>query len=273
MTVFNSDIAAKILEIMREAGEIVLSADKKRVTNDLGIINKGTAIGDFANLVTIYDKGVQEFLIDKFTNLIPDARFIGEEDGVFSEQAKDGLCFVIDPIDGTTNFVCGMGRSGISVGIMQDGKPLFGAILNPYSGDMYYATRGCGAFMNGNPIHVSDEPIERSIVTIGTSPYYKAELGDKTVEMFKRLLYAASDVRRMAAASLDICDVAAGRIAAFCELQLSPWDFAAGYVILTEAGGSITDFNGNAVSLDAPSSILCATPATFEKMIELLAEL
>ena len=273
MTVFNPQIAEKILEIIREAGDIVRSADAKRATVGLGIENKGTAMGDFANLVTEYDKGVQEFLIDQFSRLIPDARFIGEEDGVFAEQAKEGLCFVIDPIDGTTNFVCGMGRSGISVGIMEDGSPLFGAVLNPYSDELYYATRGCGAFMNGKPIHVSDGPIERSIVTLGTSPYYKAELGDKTVEMFKRLLYNASDVRRMAAASLDICDVAAGRIAAFCELMLSPWDFAAGSVILTEAGGSLTDFNGKEVSLDAPSSILCATPASYDKMMELICDL
>lgn len=273
MTTFNSQIAEKILQIIRKAGEIVRSADEKRATHDLGIENKGTAMGDFANLVTEYDKGVQEFLIGKFSRLIPDARFIGEEDGVFAEQAREGLCFVIDPIDGTTNFVCGMGRSGISVGIMENGKPLFGAILNPYLNELYYATRGCGAYMNGTPIHVSSEPIQRSIVTIGTSPYYKAELGDKTVEMFKRMLYSAADVRRMAAASLDICDVAAGRIAAFCELQLSPWDFAAGAMILAEAGGSLTDFDGNEVSLDAPSSVLCATPASYEKMIELLTDL
>lgn len=270
MTAFNAEIASKILEVIREAGKIVRSADRHRATGELGIQNKGTAMGDFANLVTEYDKGVQAFLIDKFTHIIPDANFIGEEDGVFAEQTREGLCFVIDPIDGTANFVCGMDRSAISVGIIENGAPLFGAVLNPYSDELYYATRGCGAYVNGRPIHVSDDSIDHSIVTLGTSPYYKAEMGEQTLEMFRRVFYAAADIRRMAAAALDICDVAAGRIAAFCELQLSPWDFAAGAVILTEAGGYITDFDGNALELDTPSCVLCSTPATKNTMLELL---
>lgn len=270
MITFNKETEQKILDIIREAGEIVLSADYRRASGGLGIQNKGTAMGDFANLVTEYDKNVQVFLIDKFASLFPDAHFIGEEDGVFSEQADSGLCFVIDPIDGTTNFVCNMRRSAISVGITLDGDPIFGAVSNPYSGELFNATKGHGAFLNGMPIHVSDQPIERSIVTIGTSPYKKAEKGDKTIEMFKRVFYAASDVRRLASAALDICDVAAGRTGAFCELSLSPWDFAAGITILTEAGGLITDFSGKPLKFDAPSSVLCSTPATKDVMLSLL---
>ncbi|MBQ9161905.1 MAG: inositol monophosphatase [Clostridia bacterium] len=265
---------SQILDTVREAGEIVLSADKVRCDPEkLGIVNKGTASHDFANLVTEYDSRVQAFLVEKLGALLPEAQFIGEEDGVFADRAREGLCFVIDPIDGTTNFVVGMNRSAVSVGIMENGKPLFGAILNPYTGDLYHAIRGRGAYMNNNRIHVSDEPLERSIAVMGTSPYYKAEIGEKTVEMFKRLLYTCADVRRFASASLDICDVASGRVAAFCEGRLSPWDFAAGAVILTEAGGYITDFSGNELQLDTPSSVLCTTPATKDKMLELLSDL
>ena len=146
------------------------------------------------------------------------------------------MYLIVDPIDGTTNFIKDYHTSCISVGIINDGIKAAGVVYNPYLNEMYYAIKGEGAFLNDKRIHVSDEPLSNGIVLFGTSPYYE-ELNEKSFEMAFDYFKKALDIRRSGSAAIDLCSIAAGRAEVYFELRLSPWDYAAASLILTEAGG------------------------------------
>ena len=243
----------EIEALIRAAGDIVRSVPDE-VRN-----NPETKEGS-ANFVTAYDVKVQEFLKEGLSRLFPDACFFAEEDGVSRQTIGAGYTFIIDPIDGTTNFMCGYDHSAVSVGLLWDGKPVFGGIYDPYRDEYFSATAGQGATCNGAPICVSARPITRGIVAIGSAPYRKDTLSETMIAMTADLFRTFADFRRSGSAALDICHVACGRLDAFCEPVLSPWDYAAGSVILSEAGGISTNFAGNPLDLSAPSSCVFGSP-------------
>lgn len=259
------NIREELLSIMRRAGEIVLGAHN--MESDGAVREKS---GDVANMVTVYDVSVQNYLITEIKKLIPDAEFIAEE----KENAEDSLgaeyCFVIDPIDGTANFVHNCRHSAISLAMISHGVTLFAAVYNPYLDEMFYAALGDGAYLNGQKIQASERDMPHSIVTVGTSPYYKNELGEATFSLCRKLFYACSDVRRLGSAALDLCYVAAGRTDIFFEYRLSPWDFAAGALIVTEAGGVITDMQGGTPSLAKPISILASNKNVHAAVLDII---
>lgn len=260
-----------ILSVVREAGNIILSAEDARGEwGSSAVITKGGEAGENVNFVTVYDKRVQAFLIDRLQKIIPEAKFIGEEDDVPTTDTEKGYCFIIDPIDGTTNFIRGYRASAVSVGLFRDGKPFFGAILDPYSDSLCEAMVGCGARCNGKTIRVAETPIEKAVVHLGTAPYYKDELGEATVELFRRLLYSTSDVRRYGAAAIAMCAVAKGQADALFEARLSPWDYAAGTVIVREAGGVVSDFSGGEVTIDKPCPIFCSSATCAKEFYRLV---
>ena len=241
-----SDIRKEICEIAKAVGEIVRNADREK----LSIKTKDTQV-DF---VTKYDVQVQETLKEKLLGIVPDAVFVGEENS--DEKYTDkGKVFIVDPIDGTTNFIKDYHASGISIALLEDGKVIVGVIYNPYLDEMYSAKLGEGAFCNEKPIHVSKEPLENGIVLFGSTPYHK-DLADKSFNMAKSYFMKALDVRRSGSAALDLCSIAAGRAELYFELLLSPWDYAAGSLIVTEAGGIVTNVDGGALTFDKPSSLL-----------------
>ena len=244
--------------LIRSAGEIMRSVpDEVRGNPEC---KEGSA-----NFVTAYDVKVQEFLKAELTKIFPDAHFFAEEDGESRQTIGAGYTFIIDPIDGTTNFMCGYDHSAVSVGLLRDGVPVFGGIYDPYRDEYFCAVAGQGATRNGNPIRVSTRPVTRGIVAIGSAPYRKDTLSETMIAMTKDLFRTFADFRRSGSAALDICHVACGRLDAFCEPILSPWDYAAGTVILAEAGGISTNFAGKPLDLSAPSSCvfgsLAAHPA------------
>lgn len=145
--------------------------------------------------------------------------------------------------------------SAISVGLALDGERYMGVVYNPYLDEMFTAVRGQGAFLNGMPIHVSPEPLENGVVLFGTAPYYE-ELNQKSFELAYDYFKRSLDVRRSGSAALDLCSVAAGRAELFFELRLCPWDFAAGSLIVEEAGGKVTTVEGAQLTLEAPCSLL-----------------
>ena len=224
----------KISSIVREAGEIVLSA------TDIAV--KTTEKGGAADLVTAYDVAVENFLREKLTALLPDALFYGEESAKDGDPAK-GWAFVVDPIDGTTNFVRGRNQSALSVALYKDGTAEYAAVLDPFKNELFTAQRGKGAFLNGKPIRVSDRPLAQGIFGMGTA-IYNREFEDQTIRVLGQLFKRSCDFRRMGAAALDLCYVAAGRYDAFFEFSLAPWDFAAASLIVTEAGGRIRTMQG-----------------------------
>lgn len=241
-------LVEKIAEIVRDCGKVILNAVR---TADMTEEKAG-----HANFVTTYDKKVQELLKEKLLALLPEAVFVGEEEDIHA-QIQDGYAFIVDPIDGTTNFIRDYHASAISVGLAKDGERFIGVVYNPYLDEMFAAKRGGGAFLNGKRIHVSAHPISEAIVLFGTAPYYE-ELAKQSFEMAYKYFKQALDVRRSGSAALDLCNIAAGRAELFFELRLSPWDFAAGALIVEEAGGVVTDADGGAVTLDAPHSVVAS---------------
>ncbi len=242
-----------IEEIIRRAAAIMLEVPDE-------VRNNPACKEGSANFVTAYDVKVQEFLKAELGALLPDARFLAEEDGARETVLGAGYTFIIDPIDGTANFMCGYDTSAISVGLCRDGAPVFGAVYDPYRDEYFMATAGGGATCNGRPIRVSTRPIERAIVSIGSAPYQKAFFGKTTMAMTTDLYMVFTDFRRSGSAALDICHAAAGRTDAYCEPILAPWDFAAGSLILTEAGGIATNFAGAPLVQGRPNACVFGSP-------------
>ena len=256
----------KIEEIIKEAGKIMLSARYKNMN-----VDEKTGC---ANFVTEYDVLVQKFLEEKFLELIPEAKFLAEEEGEDENKVGDGLTFIIDPIDGTSNFMYNMNLSAISVAIAKDKKTVFAAIYNPYADEYFTAKRGEGAYLNGGKISVSSVKASSSLALIGTAAYYKDSIGDKTVKMFEKVFYSFGDIRRCGSAAIDLCNIAKGSASAFFEYVLSPWDYAAGALIVTEAGGYITDFKGESL-LDRyeKSTVLAANAVVFDEAKEIVEKI
>ena len=243
----------KLYEIMKEAGQLILSAHN--------IENAVTEKAGTANFVTRYDVAVQQLLRRRLLELRPGAVFIGEEEDA-QGGALDGEAFIVDPIDGTTNFIKHYQMSAVSVGFAQGGEIVAGAAYNPYRDEFFYAEKGEGASCNGEPIHVNDLPLKDVLVCFGTSPYYP-ELTRRSFALAEELVHHALDLRRSGSAVIDLCDVARGRAGLMFELRLSPWDYAAASLILTEAGGRISQMDGTPLVFDRTCSVLAGTPLAY----------
>jgi len=236
----------QICELVRKCGELIKNANR----DELQIDSKA----GHANFVTEYDKRVQDMLKAGLKEIAADVKFIGEE-GEAQGFLDKGRFFIVDPIDGTTNFIKDYHMSCISVGLIEDGKGSKAVVYNPYLDEMFYAAKGLGAYCNGKRIHVSNQPLENGIVLFGTSPY-NAELSEKSFETAYAYFKKALDIRRSGSAALDLCSIAAGRAELYFELILSPWDYAAGALIVEEAGGIVSDMDGNPIVYDRPCPVL-----------------
>ena len=237
-----------IVDIVRGCGGIILHADRNQSTID--------AKAGHANFVTTYDKLIQETLKKELLALLPEAVFVGEEEDTHASIGT-GYAFIADPIDGTTNFIRDYRTSAISVGLAKDGAPYMGVVYQPYLDEMFTAIKGSGARLNGTPIHVSDRPLHDSIVIFGTATYYE-ELAEKTFAMAYDYYRKSLDVRRSGSSAIDLCNVAAGRAELFFELRLCPWDYAAGALIVTEAGGRVTTVDGAPLPYGESTSVLAS---------------
>lgn len=241
-----NSITEQIIETAYYCGKILINADRTKLKVDE---KEGQA-----NFVTDYDRRIEEILRDKLSETVENAAFIGEE-GEYGSFEKEGYVYIVDPIDGTTNFIKDYHASCISIALLKEGEPYIGVIYNPYLDEMFYAERGNGAFCNNEPIHVSNHSLSEGIVLFGSSPYNE-ELNKKSFEIAYDLFQKSLDIRRSGSAALDLCSVAAGRAELYFELILSPWDYAAGTLIVREAGGTVTDCDGNKVVYDRKCSIL-----------------
>ena len=225
---------------------------------------------DHRDVVTQFDRAVQELLIARLSQAVPGARFFCEENDRHDDLTAEHL-FIIDPIDGTMNFVHHLDHSAISVGYTHFGVPTAAAVLDPYKSELFTAIRGQGARLNGREIHVTAAPLSESLIFFGSAPY-DTSLTERTFELAKRSYRTGLDVRRQGSAALDLCDVAAGRAGAYFELSISLWDYAAGALIVSEAGGEASCVDGSPLPWrGVKTSILAASPenaAKFRKMAE-----
>lgn len=222
------------------------------------------------DVVTEYDRRVQELLMQCLREALPNARFFCEE-----QEEKDDInapaLFVIDPIDGTMNFVRGFHHSCISIGYAEYGELKAAAIYNPYVDEMFTATLGGGAFLNGKPIHADDAPLRETLACFGTTPYEPAK-AHRCFTLAEKVFAASLDLRREGSAALDLCSVAAGRAGLYFELAISPWDYAAGLLIAREAGCVCCTIDGQEMKLSAGKSSVAAGGKTAVEEFLRLAE-
>ena len=249
----------KITEIVKEAGKIVLSAHNQE--------NTITAKEGKKNFVTKYDVAVQEFLFRELGKDFPDAQFIGEEGE--NDISTNGLRFIIDPIDGTTNFMQDYRCSCISIGLCKGNDVIAGVVYNPYTDELFSAEKGKGAYLNGNKIKVSERPLSDGLALFGTSPYHP-ENTDETFSLLRKVFDFSRDIRRSGSAAYDICMIACGRCEVFFEKSLQPWDIAAGTLILKEAGGIALNYQGRDISFSTPNDVVFANPKAYKEFITLL---
>lgn len=262
-----NEIVNKIINLVRSQGSFMLTA--RNIENNSSNIK--IKPGD-ANFVTVFDETVQNNLIKGLKEILPEAVFFAEEKDNSAIDTIHGYCFIIDPIDGTTNFIHDMGASAISVGLFLDGKPYIGIIYDPYRDEMFYAQAECGAYLNGKSIVCSERSLDKSLFSFGSAPYNKTTRGKKAFAIAEKLFYRTADIRRSGSAAIDIACVACGRTDAFFEPLLSPWDYAAGITILTEAKAKFSDFNGNNLSLSTPSSFVCSNRVIYSNLLNIIQE-
>ncbi len=243
--------------IVRKAGEIILNAEAFRVE-----VKEG-----HANFVTNVDEEVQRFLIKELQKLLPGSLIIGEEQE--NEALTDAPTWVIDPLDGTTNFIHNYRFSAISVALLKNSEPVAGVVYQPYTQELFYAEKGKGAYLNDAPIHVSSTPIDQALVGFGTSPY-NVELAEKSMQAALYFLNHAADVRRGGSAALDLAYVAAGRQDVYFELILRPWDYAAGSLLVQEAGGCFAHPTLEKPDYGQPVAVLAANPECMNQALEWL---
>ena len=245
-----TDMLRELERVVRLAGDMVREAhDIEQVTTE-----KNGA----ADLVTKYDVAVQGFLKRELLELLPEADFFGEEG---EHAALTRLwTFIVDPIDGTTNFVRRLHYSNVSVALAHDGQAAYAVVYDPFADELFSAQRDCGAFCNGLPIHVSEKDMTHAVFLCG-STIYDRTLTERSFSLLRQLYEKGLDFRRFGAAALDLCQVAAGRVELFYECRLSPWDYAAGSLIVTEAGGVFTALDGTTPDVLWPSSVFAANAA------------
>ena len=246
MELTNREILERICAAEREAGELILRARDVLAESKSG----------HRDVVTAYDRQIQDLLIRRFTEILPDARFFCEENDRHDDLHAAEV-FIIDPIDGTMNFVRGFHHSCISAALMRSGTVCAAAVYNPYVDEMFTALLGEGAWLNGRPIRVFDGPLSESVVCVGTSPY-NVELADRGFSLMKAVFLEGLDIRREGSAELDLCSVAAGRAGLYFELGLSLWDYAAGMLIVQEAGGVALTLDGEPLPLGPGKAPLAA---------------
>lgn len=248
----------KIQNIVREAAK--LFADRAGVGN---IIEKG-----HCDYVTAVDEAVQAFLREQLGALYPEIQFMGEEQ---DNSAIDlsGLLWVLDPVDGTTNLIHDYHCSAISLALLENKEPVLGIVYNPYVDEMFWAEKGKGSFLNGHPIHVSGAvSMSESLISIGTSPYYK-DKADEIFKTFTEIYKDCQDIRRCGSAAIDLAHVACGRIDAYLERHLKIWDFAAGVLIVREAGGEVLDYLGEKRTMEPVGDVVAGNGRVEELLVKM----
>ncbi len=221
------------------------------------------------DLVTEADLGSEKAIIASIRKVFPDHAILAEESGTSGEN--QGSRWIIDPLDGTTNYTHQLGLFGVSIAFEMEGDVTVGIVLNPVTGELFTAAAGQGAQLNGRPIRVSETGLVSESLLVTGFPYNFSEIFQEVMMRFSNCQRASQGVRRLGSASLDLCFLACGRFEGFWEQNLKPWDTAAGYLIAKEAGAHITDFSNRAFSIYG-SQILATNGRIHREMIELLKE-
>ena len=220
----------------RSAGNVIARAFEQ--LDKVEVESKGTN-----DLVTNIDKQAEQVIIDTIRKAYPNHSIVGEEHGILEGDDTD-YQWVIDPLDGTTNFVKGIPHFAVSIALKVKGKLDQAVIFDPIRGELFTASRGKGAQLNGFRIRVSNAKELNGAVVATGFPFKKKQHTDAYLNMFKAMFSKTADMRRAGSAALDLAYVAAGRVDGYFEIGLKPWDTAAGELLVVEAGGLVSDFVG-----------------------------
>lgn len=251
---------SKIIQISvkaaRAAGEVIRESEPSGIT-----------IKSPSDYITETDVKCQDMIKNIILQEFPDHNFLAEEDGGSFEPKND--LWIIDPLDGTTNFIHGLKHSAVSIGFYTEGDIQAGVIYDPYSDEFFHAFKGGGSFLNGSKIQVSSPKVISQCLIATGMPFRRPCKRDIYFTCLSEILASSSGIRRMGSAALDLAYVAAGRFDGFFEGWLSPWDMAAGVVIAKEAGAAVSDFRGEGGFLNN-GCIICAQPAVFGDMFRII---
>lgn len=197
---------------------------------------------DVNNVVSYVDKEAEKRLVAALQAIVPEAGFITEEETIATDDIP--LKWIIDPLDGTANYVHGLPHYSVSIALVLEKHPLLGVVFHVGTGELFWAVQGQGAYRNGQRIHVSHaQKLGESLLATGF-PYYKFEKQDKYLQILESLMQKTHGLRRFGSAAIDLAYVACGYFDGFFEYNLNSWDMAAGVLLIQEAGGIVTDFNG-----------------------------
>jgi myo-inositol-1(or 4)-monophosphatase len=258
----NPLLLSTAIEAVMKAGQIQMDF----IDSGFKISKKGAI-----DLVTEADVAVETMFRKLIAERFPDHTILAEEFGQDQETRGASHCWVFDPIDGTNNYAHGLPIFCSSLALEIDGRGEIGAIYDPTRKELFVAERGGGAFLNGRPIHVSEAATLVESMLVTGFPYDIHKRIPEIVGLFGDFVGKARAVRRLGSAALDICYVAAGRMDGFWEQDLKPWDIAAGAIILEEAGGKVTDFNGGAFSSRRPQ-LLATNGRIHDQMLGITRE-
>lgn len=226
-------LTQKTIETAKKAGHFLLKENVKIKSSDVEIKSKNS-------LVTYVDKNAEKMIIADLETLIPEAGFIAEEGT--SEKRGEDWNWVIDPLDGTTNYIHGLPAYCVSIALMHHNEVVVGVIYEPNLDECFYAWKNSDAFLNNKKITVSTtQNIEQALFATGF-PYYDYDKMDGYLKVLKDLMFNSRGIRRVGSAAIDLAYVACGRYDAFYEYSLNPWDVAAGALIVQRAGGIVKDF-------------------------------
>jgi myo-inositol-1(or 4)-monophosphatase len=249
-----------IRTIAREAGEIV----RDGFGSGFGVELKSNK----NDLVTDVDKRSEKAIVDFIGKKYPEHGVLAEEGSSRNRDAE--YVWVIDPIDGTTNFAHGLPLFSISIGVRRNDETIAGAVYDVMRDALYFAEKGSGAFKNDERVRASDQPRLADALVVTGFPYNIADNPRKTLELFTEFTLAARGVRRLGSAAIDFCYVAEGVFDGFWEINLNPWDVCAGRLLVEEAGGRVTDYRGEPNDI-YDREVLATNGAVHEDMTALIA--
>ena len=254
-----ASLLALAVELARGAGALALSMHRGLSGHD----TKSTP----TDVVTAADRAAEALLVEGIRAARPGDGVLGEEGA--ADDGTTGVRWVVDPVDGTVNYLYGLPQWGVSIGVEVDGETVVGVVYDPAKDELYSAVRGGGAFLGQARLRCTDETdLAQSLVATGFG--YDARRRAAQARLLPTVLPAVRDVRRLGAGALDLCGVAAGRVDAYYEQGLSPWDMAAGLLIATEAGARVGGLRGAAAG---PAMVVASAPGVFDALHDLLVGL
>lgn len=263
-----SDFLPICVEAARAAGRVLLDWQTR-----FSIREKGKN-----DLVTEADVAAQELIRDIVLKAFPDHDFLGEEEaadwkakGLPMPPRRSAFRWIVDPLDGTANYVHGMPAYAVSIALERDGDVLCGCVLDPTSSECYTAVNDRGAQLNGKPIRVSRcQGLATAMVAVSFPP--NVPRGSIEIARFVEVLHAAQSVRRLGSAALNLCYIGAGRLDSYWATSVSAWDVAAGVLIVREAGGIVTDIAGTPLDIERPELVAASSPELHAEVMQILRQ-